>query len=54
MLSAGQMQMLNIIRATVQNYNIIIFDEVTNGLDFESKEKVCNYLFEYGNIKLWC
>lgn len=53
MLSAGQMQMLNIIRATVQNYNIIIFDEVTNGLDFESKEKVCNYLFEYGNIKLF-
>ena len=53
MLSTGQMQMLNIIRATVQNYNIIIFDEVTNGLDFELKEKVCNYLFEYGNIKLF-
>ena len=53
MLSAGQMQMLNIIRATVQNYNIIIFDEVTNGLDFELKEKVCNYLFGYGNMKLF-
>lgn len=52
-LSLGQMQLLNIIRATVQEYQIIIFDEITNGLDFTLKEKVCNYLFHYGNIKIF-
>lgn len=52
-LSLGQMQILNIIRATINDYQIIIFDEITNGLDFSLKEKVCNYLFHYGNIKIF-
>lgn len=52
-LSMGEIQLLNIIRATVCNYEIVIFDEVTNGLDLELKERVCKYLLEYGNIKIF-
>lgn len=52
-LSMGQMQLLNIIRATIHNYEIVIFDEITNGLDLKLKERVCKYLLEYGNIKIF-
>lgn len=52
-LSMGEKQLLNIIRSTLCNYEIIIFDEVTNGLDSELKESVCKYLLGYGNIKIF-
>ena len=52
-LSLGQKQLLNIIRATLNDYEVIIFDEITNGLDFDLKEKVQKYLFKYGNIKVF-
>ncbi|MGC6174897.1 ATP-binding cassette domain-containing protein, partial [Lacrimispora sp. 38-1] len=52
-LSMGQMQMLNILRATIIEYSVIIFDEVTNGLDLHLKKSVANYLLEYGNIKIF-
>lgn len=52
-LSMGQLQLLNIIRATVTNHDVIIFDEITNGLDVNLKEKIKKYLFAYGNIKIF-
>lgn len=52
-LSMGQMQMLNILRATLTEYSLIIFDEVTNGLDLHLKKSVANYLLKYGNIKVF-
>lgn len=52
-LSMGQLQLLNIIRATAINHELIIFDEVTNGLDIILRNKVKNYLMNYGNIKIF-
>ncbi|WIM40023.1 cysteine peptidase family C39 domain-containing protein [Paenibacillus sp. PK4536] len=52
-LSMGQMQLLNILRSTIEKYDVVIFDEITNGLDILLKEKVKNYLLNYGNIKIF-
>lgn len=52
-LSLGQAQLLNILRATLESYELIVFDEVMNGLDAEYREKVKDYLFSYGNIKIF-
>ena len=52
-LSLGQAQLLNILRATLESYELIVFDEVMNGLDAEYREKVRDYLFSYGNIKIF-
>lgn len=52
-LSMGQLQLLNIIRSTVTNHEVIIFDEVTNGLDIILREKIRNYILNYGNIKIF-
>lgn len=52
-LSMGQMQLLNILRATLEEYEVIIFDEVTNGLDKNYRDKIKLYLQKYGNIKIF-
>lgn len=39
--------------ATLESYELIVFDEVMNGLDAEYREKVKDYLFSYGNIKIF-
>lgn len=52
-LSLGQFQMLNIIRSTITDYEVIIFDEITSNLDFNLKSKVIDYLLNYGNIKIF-
>lgn len=52
-LSTGQTQLLNITRSTLTQYELIIYDEVTNGLDVISREKVKKYLLNYGNIKIF-
>ena len=52
-LSMGQTQLLNILRATLEEYQVIIFDEVTNGLDRNYRGIVKNYLANYGNIKIF-
>lgn len=52
-LSMGQLQLLNILRATLTGYDVIIFDEVTNGLDRHIRSQVKKYLFDYGSIKIF-
>ena len=39
--------------ATLESYELIVFDEVMNGLDAKYREKVKDYLFSYGNIKIF-
>ncbi|MGG3279570.1 peptidase domain-containing ABC transporter [Paenibacillus solani] len=43
-LSTGQQQLLNVVRYTLFTPEILILDEITNGLDIERKDKVINYL----------
>lgn len=43
-LSLGQAQLLNVIRAMTSEHELIIFDEITSGLDRELKDKVEKYL----------
>lgn len=52
-LSMGQAQLLNIIRSTLTDRELIIFDEVTNGIDLILKKNIKKYLLEYGNIKIF-
>lgn len=52
-LSMGQKQLLNILRSTLVDTQVIIFDEISNGLDLMYREKVIKYLAEYGNIKIF-
>ena len=52
-LSTGQLQLMNILRATICSYDVIIFDEVTSGLDKRHQEKVFEYMTSYGNIKVF-
>lgn len=52
-LSVGQAQLLSILRSTLVHHDLIIFDEVTAGLDAALKEKVKSYLLNYGNMKLF-
>lgn len=52
-LSIGQTQLLNIIRSTLVYHELIIFDEVTNGLDLILRERVSKFLLNYGNIKIF-
>ena len=51
-LSGGQKQLLNIIRSMVIPSRFIIFDEITNGLDINTKLKVENYLLSQNKPKL--
>ena len=43
-LSRGQLQRLGIIRAFLKNTSIVILDEPTAGLDFETEKKVLAFL----------
>lgn len=52
-LSMGQKQLLNILRSTIVEYQVIIFDEITNGLDIGYRKKVKEYINNYGNIKIF-
>ena len=52
-LSMGQMQLLNILRVTLIEYQVVIFDEITNGLDSNYRNKVVNYFTDYGNINIF-
>lgn len=52
-LSMGQKQLLNILRSTLTEFQVVIFDEITNGLDLGWREKVKEYIRNYGNIKIF-
>ena len=43
-LSRGQIQRLGIIRAILKNSSIIILDEPTAGLDFETEKKILSLI----------
>lgn len=43
-LSTGQQQLLNVVRYTLFSPEILVLDEITNGLDIERKDKVIDYL----------
>nr|WP_172687979.1 ABC transporter transmembrane domain-containing protein [Lactiplantibacillus plantarum]AOF43521.1 AsmB [Lactiplantibacillus plantarum] len=49
-LSGGQKQLLNIIRSMIVPSKFIIFDEITNGLDINTKNKVENYLLSQNEV----
>lgn len=46
-LSGGQKQRLTLILVMAQNSPLTIFDEVTSGLDFETRQKLMNKLKEW-------
>lgn len=52
-LSLGQKQLIKIVRSTIQEKQIYIFDEITNGLDKTIKPKVINYLTNLDGIKIF-
>ena len=43
-LSGGQKQRLNLLRTLVLDVDLVILDEPLNGLDFESIQKILNWL----------
>lgn len=45
-LSTGQQQLLNVVRYTLFAPEILILDEITNGLDLDRKDKVIDYLLD--------
>ncbi|EHR35685.1 cysteine peptidase family C39 domain-containing protein [Helcococcus kunzii] len=52
-LSLGQRQLIKILRATIQLHDVTIFDEITNGLDEQTKKKVILYLMSLPKIQIF-
>jgi ABC-type transport system involved in cytochrome bd biosynthesis fused ATPase/permease subunit len=50
-ISRGQLQRLGLIRALLKNSSLIILDEPTAGLDFETEKKVLAVLKNYSSRK---
>ncbi len=50
-LSGGQKQRLTIILVLVQDSPLVFFDEVTSGLDFETRQKLMSKLVEWYSNK---
>ncbi len=50
-LSGGQKQRINIARALIRNSEIFVFDEVTNSLDEETKQKVLRNIWKVSKGK---
>lgn len=46
-LSGGEYQKLNIILTIASNPKVIFLDEITTGLDYESKKKIIEYIKNY-------
>ncbi len=46
-LSGGEYQKLNIILAIASEPEVIFLDEITTGLDYETKKKIIQYVKEY-------
>ncbi|MCY6957211.1 ATP-binding cassette domain-containing protein [Clostridium brassicae] len=52
-LSGGQKQRLTIILVLIQDASLVFFDEVTSGLDFETRQQLMNKITEwYENKKV--
>ena len=51
-ISGGQKQRLGIARALYKNTQILIFDESTNALDFETENKIFEYLLNNKHNKI--
>lgn len=52
-LSLGQMQIIKVLRSTLIQKKIYIFDEITNGLEERLKSSVIDYLFKLDGIKFF-
>lgn len=46
-LSGGQLQRLNIMLALIHKPQILILDEITNGLDIKARQEIKNYLKKF-------
>ncbi len=46
-LSGGQQQRLTLILVLYQNSPLVFFDEVTSGLDFETRQRLIDWLIEW-------
>lgn len=57
-LSSGQMQSVNIARALLKKPDILLLDEPTTSLDYESKNSIINtladYLYDKKISAIWC
>ncbi|MAV80484.1 MAG: hypothetical protein CMD12_00655 [Flavobacteriales bacterium] len=58
LLSSGQMQCINIARSLLKKPDLLLLDEPTTSLDFESSKKIINttreYLMENKIPAIWC
>lgn len=52
-LSLGQEQLIKIARSTIEEKDIYVFDEITNGLDAANKDRVIKYLFNLPGLKFF-
>ncbi len=51
-ISGGQRQKISIARSLVQDRDVLLYDEVTSGLDTESEKKVINVIEKYSKNKI--
>ncbi|MGM0123628.1 ATP-binding cassette, subfamily C, bacteriocin exporter [Enterococcus sp. AZ194] len=52
-LSLGQRQLIKVARAMLEKKDIYIFDEISNGLDFEHRETVLQYVLNQPGLKIF-